>query len=138
VTRHDIHGYDGHRQAGSLQLAGLVQARQGREAAVVTIVIDDDIGACVADAVRGVDDAVARAGSCAIGDGDVDKGAGEAQVDTHEDEGEHHVAGDAAEEEEGEGRVDDGDARDALDGLDPVADEQAVVVQSHEKVGEDA
>lgn len=71
----------------------MVQARKDGEAAMAVI---DNVGVGVALAVRGVDDAVARAGAVLVANSDVDESASAANVNHHHDEGEERLAGDAA------------------------------------------
>ena len=82
-------------------------------------------------------EAGARAGAATVRRGNVDEGDGEGGVEDDGDEARERVAGDAAEQQQGASRVEGGKPGDALDGADPGADVEAVVLQRGEEVAED-
>lgn len=88
-------------------------------------------------AKRRIEDAGAAAGAVLVGDGNVDVGADEGDVEHNSDKSDQSVAGKAAQHEQRQQRVQSSSARDALDGSQAGGDGQVVVVERCEEVGVD-
>lgn len=90
-------------------------------------------------AERSVDDAATAtisAGASKVGYGD--ESADKEQVHEDGDEGEEGDAADEAGEDDGKGRVDDGEGAHADNGLPSAVDEEVVEGEAFEEVGKDA
>ncbi|KAG8421752.1 hypothetical protein J3458_003598 [Metarhizium acridum] len=125
-----LHCDDGDGHAGGLQPARGMEAGQSGEA--ILVARGHGVGPSLAKGR--VDVAGAAAGAVLVHDGHVDEAADEAEVEDHGDEGGECEAGDAAEQQQADERVEGRGARDARHGADRRVDGEAVVVQRRQEV----
>lgn len=125
-------GDNGDGQTRAVHAARRVEGGQVGEAVLVAL---GELGRG-ALAEDGVGSAVAVFGAAAVGNGHVDVGADEGDVEGHGDDGRGRVAGEAAQQQQGCQRVQNANARDTLNSARPRRYSDVVVVQRGQEVAE--
>ena len=127
-------GNDSHCKASSLETASRAVLGKGSEAA--RALAGGSIGLTTAEG--SIEIAIAGACTVTVGYSDVNEGANEGEVDSHSEEGSDCASGQTPEQQHGAQSVENGSARDTLNGANGIRDAQVMVVKSSEEVGVDA